>query len=102
MIVTEEVRAAQADGRAVVALESTLLAHGLPVPRNRSVAGRLEAVVREAGAVAATVAGVGGEGRVGLSEAGVERGGDAGAAQGSRRGIGGAPARGPGPATTGA
>ncbi|HZB51142.1 MAG TPA: pseudouridine-5'-phosphate glycosidase, partial [Mycobacteriales bacterium] len=47
---------ALAEGRPVVALESTLLAHGLPPGRNRAVGAALEAAVRAAGAVPATVA----------------------------------------------
>jgi pseudouridine-5'-phosphate glycosidase len=65
--VADEVSAALADGKAVVALESTLLSHGLPAGRNRKVAARLEAVVREAGAVPATIAVLDGKPRVGLT-----------------------------------
>jgi pseudouridine-5'-phosphate glycosidase len=65
--VADEVSAALADGKAVVALESTLLSHGLPAGRNRKVADRLEAVVREAGAVPATIAVLDGKPRVGLT-----------------------------------
>ena len=63
-----EVAAAVADGRPVVALESTLLAHGLPAGRNHEVGVRLERVVREAGAVPATIAVLDGIARVGLGE----------------------------------
>ncbi|MFL6144063.1 MAG: pseudouridine-5'-phosphate glycosidase [Labedaea sp.] len=73
MIVTDEVRDALAGGCAVVALESTLLAHGLPAGRNREVAGRLEAAVRTAGAVPATIAVLGGRPRVGLTAAELDR-----------------------------
>ncbi|HST65950.1 MAG TPA: pseudouridine-5'-phosphate glycosidase [Mycobacteriales bacterium] len=59
MRVSPEVDAALGSGRAVVALESTILAHGLPPGRNRKVAARLEDVVRSAGAVPATVHGAG-------------------------------------------
>ena len=51
-----EVEAALADGRPVVALESTLISHGLPYPANVEVARASEAAVRTAGAVPATVA----------------------------------------------
>ncbi len=51
-----EVRAALAAGRPVVALESTLISHGLPYPQNVAVARASEAAVRESGAVPATVA----------------------------------------------
>jgi pseudouridylate synthase len=67
--VSEDVRDALAAGRPVVALESTILAHGLPPGRNRKVAARLEDVVRAAGAVPATVAVLGGAAVVGLSGA---------------------------------
>ena len=67
MRVTEEVTAAQADGRAVVALESTILAHGLPPGRNRKVATAIEDAVRAAGAVPATIAVLDGQIRVGLT-----------------------------------
>ena len=69
----DEVAAAIAEGRPVVALESTIVAHGLPRPDNVEVARQCEAVVREAGAIPATIAVVGGEVRVGLDEATLER-----------------------------
>jgi pseudouridine-5'-phosphate glycosidase len=53
--VSDEVRAALDEGRPVVALESTLIAHGLPRPRNREVAHRLEESVRKGGGVPATI-----------------------------------------------
>jgi pseudouridylate synthase len=68
-----EVADALRAGRAVVALESTVIAHGLPRPLNLETARRLEAVVRASGAVPATVAVIGGELRVGLEEAQLER-----------------------------
>lgn len=70
--VSEEVRAAVTAGRGVVALESTLFAHGLPRPRNLEVARDLEDIVRRAGAVPATVGVIGGVGVVGLSGEEVE------------------------------
>ena len=66
---TEEVAEALASGRPVVALESTIITHGLPRPRNLEVARALEAVVRAGGAVPATVAVIAGEVRIGLSDA---------------------------------
>lgn len=66
------VRQAVERGAAVVALESTVLAHGLPRPRNLEVGRALEAEVRGAGAVPATVAVLGGTPVVGLSDAEVE------------------------------
>jgi pseudouridylate synthase len=60
------------DGRGVVALETTLIAHGLPRPDNLRIAREAEAAVREAGAVPATIAVVGGQVRVGLDDAALE------------------------------
>lgn len=64
---SETVATALEQGMPVVALESTVLAHGLPRPRNLEVAEGLEAVVRGHGAVAATVAVLRGIPRVGLA-----------------------------------
>lgn len=72
MRIAPEVAEALANGRAVVALESTLISHGLPRPRNLEVAARVEAAVRTGGAVPATVAVVGGEVRVGLDDRGLQ------------------------------
>jgi pseudouridine-5'-phosphate glycosidase len=72
VIVHGEVADALAAGRGVVALESTLIAHGLPQPDNLRVAREAEAAVREAGAVPATVAVVAGEVRIGLDDAALE------------------------------
>jgi pseudouridine-5'-phosphate glycosidase len=63
-----EVEAALAEGRAVVALESTVIAHGLPRPQNLETALRLEQFVREQGAVPATIAILKGRLHVGLRE----------------------------------
>ena len=68
MQIAPEVAEAVAGARPVVALESTLISHGLPRPRNLDVARELEAEVRAAGAVPATIAVVAGEARVGLDE----------------------------------
>lgn len=74
MIVTsEEVAGARADGRPVVALESTIISHGLPRPRNLEVAVELEARLRGAGVVPATIGVVGGVVRAGLDGAELER-----------------------------
>jgi pseudouridine-5'-phosphate glycosidase len=73
MLVAPEVAAALADGRPVVALESTLLAHGLPAADSPRVAAEMEAAVRAAGAVPATIAVLAGEIRVGLDEAALAR-----------------------------
>ncbi|MEU9141542.1 pseudouridine-5'-phosphate glycosidase [Streptomyces sp. NPDC048404] len=74
MIVTsEEVREALDARRPVVALESTIIAHGLPRPRNLQVALELEEVVREEGAVPATIAVLDGRPHVGLDKGQLER-----------------------------
>jgi pseudouridylate synthase len=70
---SDEVREAIADGAGVVALESTIIAHGLPRPRNLDVARELESVVRGAGAVPATIAMLDGEVHVGLEDWGLRR-----------------------------
>ncbi|GAB3142518.1 pseudouridine-5'-phosphate glycosidase [Amycolatopsis stemonae] len=69
----EEIAAALRDGHPVVALESTILSHGLPPGRNLDVARRLERVVRDGGAVPATIAVLDGRVVVGLSPAELER-----------------------------
>ncbi|MFD9790498.1 pseudouridine-5'-phosphate glycosidase [Streptomyces sp. NPDC059070] len=71
--VSEEVREALDAGRPVVALESTIIAHGLPRPRNLRVATELEELVRESGAVPATVAVLDGKPHVGLAKDQLER-----------------------------
>lgn len=71
--VAEEVRAAVADGRAVLALESTILTHGLPRPRNLEVGLGSEAQVRAAGVVPATIGVIDGQPVVGLSAEEIER-----------------------------
>ncbi|QFZ17544.1 pseudouridine-5'-phosphate glycosidase [Saccharothrix syringae] len=71
--ITEEVESALAENRPVVALESTILSHGLPPGRNREVADRIEGAVRAAGAVPATIAVLGGVPRVGLTAAELDR-----------------------------
>ncbi|MEV1330527.1 pseudouridine-5'-phosphate glycosidase [Micromonospora costi] len=63
-----EVADALRDGRPVVALESTIVSHGLPRPDNLRVAREIEATVRDAGAVPATIGMVGGELVVGLDD----------------------------------
>jgi pseudouridine-5'-phosphate glycosidase len=61
-----EVAEALAGGRPVVALESAIVTHGLPRPRNLEVARQVEEAVREGGAVPATIAVVAGEARIGI------------------------------------
>ncbi|WP_405559326.1 pseudouridine-5'-phosphate glycosidase [Streptomyces canus] len=73
LVVSEEVREAIDARRPVVALESTIIAHGLPRPRNLQVALELEDVVRRQGAVPATIAVLDGRPQVGLDKEQLER-----------------------------
>ena len=68
-----EVVEALANNRPLVALESTVVAHGLPFPKNLETARNLERIVRENGATPATIAVFDGAFHVGLSEAQIER-----------------------------
>jgi len=68
-----EVSAARAAGRPIVALESTIISHGLPRPRNLEVALEVEAIVRNGGAVPATIALIDGVVHVGLEANELER-----------------------------
>lgn len=70
--IAPEVATALAEGRAAVALESTIIAHGMPYPRNLEVARAVEGIVRAGGAVPATIAVIGGRLKVGLSAADLE------------------------------
>jgi pseudouridine-5'-phosphate glycosidase len=97
----DEVAAALREGRPVVALESTLVAHGMPWPRNVETAHALESVVREAGAVPATIAVVDGRAKAGLAADDIERlGRGGGVAKVSRRDLPVVLARGDTGATT--
>ncbi len=69
LAITPEISAALAEGRPVVALESTLISHGLPYPQNIEVAKASEEAVRAAGAVPATIAIHAGRLLVGLDDA---------------------------------
>ncbi|MGW4927930.1 pseudouridine-5'-phosphate glycosidase [Agromyces sp. NPDC004153] len=71
--VSDEVRTAVDEGRPVLALESTILTHGLPRPRNLEVGSASEQLVRDAGVVPATIGVVDGVPVVGLSAAEIER-----------------------------
>ena len=73
MRIVPEVADALAEGRPVVALESTIISHGLPRPDNLRVAREIEAEVRAGGAVPATIAVVGGEACIGLDDDALER-----------------------------
>ncbi|WP_329341810.1 pseudouridine-5'-phosphate glycosidase [Streptomyces sp. NBC_01352] len=73
LVVSEEVREAIDARRPVVALESTIIAHGLPRPRNLQVGLELEDVVRQEGAVPATIAVLNGRPHIGLDKQQLER-----------------------------
>jgi pseudouridylate synthase len=76
--IAPEVQAALHAGQAVVALESTIISHGMPYPQNVATALQVEDTVRQHGAVPATVAIVGGRLKAGLSHAEIEQLGRAG------------------------
>lgn len=73
IVLSEEVSAALGDGRPLVALESTIISHGMPYPRNVETALECQRLVREGGAVPATCAIVEGRPRAGLTDAQIER-----------------------------
>lgn len=69
---SDEVRAAIQADRPVVALESTIISHGMPYPQNMETAVAVEKIVRDAGAVPATIAVIAGKLKAGLTEAEIE------------------------------
>jgi len=76
--IAAEVAEALRSGQAVVALESTIISHGMPYPRNVASASAVEQAIREIGAVPATIAISGGRLKVGLSADEIERLGELG------------------------
>ena len=70
--ISEEVAKALEEGRPVVALESTIISHGMPYPQNVETALRVEKTIRENGATPATIAVIGGRLKAGLSEKEIE------------------------------
>ncbi|WP_348272787.1 pseudouridine-5'-phosphate glycosidase [Pannonibacter tanglangensis] len=74
---SQEVAEARSAGRPVVALESTIITHGMPWPQNVETARQVEADIRAAGAVPATIAVLDGRIRIGLDDADLERLGQA-------------------------
>ena len=70
--VSPEVAAAVAEGKPVVALESTIISHGMPYPQNVETALKVEAIIRENGAVPATIAILGGRLKAGLAPEEIE------------------------------
>jgi pseudouridine-5'-phosphate glycosidase len=73
MDITEEIRDAVAEGRPVVALESTILSHGMPYPQNLGFAADVEKIIRAEGAVPATMAVIDGRLKAGLTPSELER-----------------------------
>jgi pseudouridylate synthase len=73
LVLAPEIVAARAAGRPIVALESTIIAHGLPWPDNLAIARELEATVRDHGGVPATIAVVDGRPHIGLGADVLER-----------------------------
>lgn len=73
LVVSDEVAAALAENRPVVALESTIISHGLPRPRNHEAALEFESILRDAGVTPATIAILDGVPRIGLDAEGVRR-----------------------------
>jgi len=65
--IAPEVAAALEAGKPVVALESTIISHGMPYPQNVETALNVEKLIREAGATPATIAVIGGRLKAGLS-----------------------------------
>ena len=72
-LVSDEVRVALRERRPVVALESTIISHGLPRPRNLAAAREFEEILRARGVTPATIAVIDGMPRIGLDEKGVRR-----------------------------
>jgi pseudouridine-5'-phosphate glycosidase len=72
LLYSPEVAAARAAGKPIVALESTIISHGMPYPQNVQMAREVEQLIRDGGAVPATIALIGGKICVGLSEAQLE------------------------------
>lgn len=87
--ITAEVKQALADGKPVVALESTIISHGMPYPQNVEMANKVEQTIRDQGAIPATIAIMDGKLKVGLTADDIERLAKAGlnAAKVSRRDI---------------
>ena len=100
--VNPEVAAAIAEGKPVVALESTIISHGMPYPQNVETALNVEKIIRENGAVPATIAIIGGRLKAGLTAEEIEYFGKRGQAiaKASRRDIAVLCARGEDGATT--
>lgn len=71
--ISKEVQAALEAGKPIVALESTIISHGMPYPQNVEMAKTVEKIIRDNGAVPATIAIMDGQYKIGLEEADLER-----------------------------
>ena len=100
--ISPEVKQALAEGKPVVALESTIISHGMPYPKNVETAMLVEKTIRDNGAVPATIAIIGGRLKAGLSAEEIEYLGKSGrkVAKASRRDMAAIVARGADGATT--
>ena len=72
LIISEKIKQAIKDNQPVVALESTIIAHGMPYPENMETALAVEQIVKQHGAIPATIAIIGGKIKVGLSKEEIE------------------------------
>lgn len=79
IVITKELQEAIRNNKPVVALESTIISHGMPYPRNVSTAIKVEEIIREKGAVPATIAIINGKPTVGISHSEIEHLGKKGA-----------------------
>ena len=70
--ISDEVREALAAGKPVVALESTIISHGMPYPQNVETARNVEKIIRDSGATPATIAIIGGKLKAGLTDSEIE------------------------------
>lgn len=86
---SQEVLEAKEKGLPIVALESTIISHGMPYPQNVKTAREVEQIIRDGGAVPATIALIDGQIKIGLSDEELEMFGNAqGVAKASRRDLG--------------
>ncbi|GGA83169.1 pseudouridine-5'-phosphate glycosidase [Ornithinibacillus halotolerans] len=88
VVLSEEVKQAKEQGKPVVALESTIISHGMPYPQNVQTAREVEQIIRDNGAVPATIALIDGKIKVGLTDDELEQFGNSqGVAKVSRRDL---------------
>lgn len=86
---SQEILEAKEKGLPIVALESTIISHGMPYPQNVKTAREVEQIIRDGGAVPATIALIDGQIKIGLSDEELEMFGNAqGVAKASRRDMG--------------